>query len=202
MNYLTAKQKKAIIGAVVAIVLAVIGGTATAGPTLQAKKKKTYPPRTIPSTISIDPVKTYPVTRVVDGDTFDVDVDGQSLTVRMLGINTPETVDPRRPVQCFGKEASNKAKEILMPHAAGTSTRVHLETDPTQDAVDRYDRLLAYVTTEDGLFFNKYMLEQGYAYEYTYDKPYRYQKEFKQAQVDAQTAHRGLWNDAVCPVKK
>ena len=62
---------------------------------------------------SIASTTLYAVLKVVDGDTIHIDIDGKKETVRLIGINTPETVDPRRPVECFGKEASNKASEIL-----------------------------------------------------------------------------------------
>jgi micrococcal nuclease len=136
---------------------------------------------------------TYPVVRVVDGDTIVIKKDGKDVKVRLIGINTPETVDPRRPVQCFGKEASNKAKALLTP-----GLMVGVAGDPSQDAYDKYGRLLAYVYLPDGSLFNEYMIAEGYAYEYTYDVPYRYQKEFKAAEAAAKAAGKGLWAPGVC----
>lgn len=134
----------------------------------------------------------YRVLKVVDGDTLAIDMEGKSETLRLIGINTPETVDPRKPVECFGKEASNKAKKLL----AGQNIKI--EKDPTQSERDKYNRLLAYVYKEDGLFFNKYMIEEGYAYEYTYQVPYAYQAEFKAAQAQAEQSKKGLWADGMC----
>ncbi len=134
----------------------------------------------------------YPVTSVVDGDTIKIKIGDSVETLRLIGLDTPETVDPRKPVQCFGKIASAKAKELL------TGTSVRLETDPTQGVRDKYGRFLAYVYLPDGLFYNKYMIEQGYAHEYTYDIPYRYQLEFKAAQKEAEAAQRGLWSPDTC----
>lgn len=134
----------------------------------------------------------YSVTSVVDGDTIKVNINGTVETLRLIGMDTPETVDPRKPVQCFGKEASNKAKELLV------GTKVRLEKDPTQGEFDKYGRTLAYVYREDGLFYNKYMIEQGYAHEYTYNTPYKYQAEFKAAQKSAQEYLRGLWSPGTC----
>jgi micrococcal nuclease len=114
----------------------------------------------------------YTVLKVVDGDTIWVDNNGQRMKIRMIGLDTPETVDPRKPVQCFGREASAQAKTIL-----GGQT-VYLETDPSQDTVDKYSRTLAYVWTASGRLFNLDMIADGYAFEYTYDLPYRYQQEF------------------------
>jgi len=136
--------------------------------------------------------KYYSVTSVVDGDTIKINIDGIIKTLRLIGIDTPETVDPRKPVQCFGKEASSKAKELL------SGKKVRIEKDPTQGELDKYGRTLTYVYREDGLFYNKYMIEQGYAHEYTYKLPYKYQAEFKQAQKLAQTNLVGLWSPNTC----
>jgi micrococcal nuclease len=134
----------------------------------------------------------YEVVRVIDGDTLVIDRDGTRETVRLIGINTPETVDPRRTVECFGVEASNKAKELL------TGARVRIETDPSQGTRDKYQRLLAYVYLESGLHFNQYMIAEGYAYEYTYNVPYQYQAAFNAAQAEAEANKRGLWAPGVC----
>jgi len=134
----------------------------------------------------------FTVTRVVDGDTIWVDNNGQRLKIRMIGLDTPETVDPRKPVRCFGREASAQAKTIL----GGQS--VYLETDPSQDSIDKYGRTLAYVWTESGRLFNLDMITDGYAFEYTYDLPYRYQADFKAAEADASANDRGLWSPNAC----
>jgi len=113
---------------------------------------------------------------VVDGDTIKIETLG---TLRLIGIDTPEIVDPRKPVQCFALEASNKAKELL------NGAQVYLEFDPTQGRLDKYGRTLAYVYRSDGLFFNKEMIAQGYAFEYTYNTPYKYQGTFKSVEDTA-----------------
>lgn len=133
--------------------------------------------------------KLYSVVKVVDGDTVDVSIDGKTERLRLIGINTPETVDPRKPVECFGVEASNKAKSIL------SGKKVILESESSQGERDKYDRLLRYVFLEDGTNFNLSMIKEGYAYEYTFDVPYKYQTEFKKAQKDAQNGKVGLWGD-------
>jgi len=134
----------------------------------------------------------YKVTAVVDGDTIKIDMSGTAETLRLIGIDTPETVDPRKPVQCFGKEASSKAKELL------SGQRVRVEKDSTQGERDKYDRLLAYVWREDGLFYNEYMVKQGYAHEYTYDSPYKYQAQFKADETYARQNQLGLWAPDTC----
>jgi micrococcal nuclease len=131
------------------------------------------------------------VTKVVDGDTVRVSSNNKEETIRMIGINTPETVDPRREVECFGKEASNRTKELL------TGKQVVLESDDTQDSRDRYGRQLVYVWL-DGVNINKQLIAEGYAYEYTYEQPYKYQFEFKEAQLLAQETKKGLWADNTC----
>ncbi len=99
----------------------------------------------------------YSVIKVVDGDTVDVSMGGVTERIRLIGINTPETVDPRKPVECFGVEASNKAKALL------TGKKVSLESDSTQGELDKYNRLLRYVFLEDGATFNILMIKEGYA---------------------------------------
>ena len=135
----------------------------------------------------------YKVVKIVDGDTLDVEVNWKKQAVRLIGIETPEVVDPRKPVQCFGQEASNKAKELL------SDKQIYLENDPMQGDKDKYKRLLRYIFLEDGTFLNKLMIKQGYAHEYTYEsKPYKYQKEFRAAEAEARKNKKGLWADNIC----
>lgn len=134
----------------------------------------------------------YTVVGVADGDTIKVDHGGTIETVRLIGINTPESVDPRRAVQCFGVEASNHTKQLL------SGKTVLLESDDSQGNRDKYGRLLRYVLLEDGSNFNRQLVAEGFAYEYTYDGPYKYQQEFKQAQAEASAAGKGLWAAGTC----
>jgi micrococcal nuclease len=135
--------------------------------------------------------ETYDVIAVVDGDTIKVAMGGALETVRIIGINTPETVDPRRPVQCFGKEASARAKELLL------GNRATLKADGTQSDRDKYGRLLRYVFI-NGVDYGKEMIRRGYAYEYTYNIPYEYQTDYKEAQTLARDEGVGLWNPDAC----
>lgn len=134
----------------------------------------------------------YEVAKVTDGDTIHVIVDGVDERVRLIGIDTPETVDPRREVQCFGKEATEAMKEYV------GGKLVQLEYDESQGTRDTYGRLLAYVYLEDGQMVNRKMIAEGYAYEYTYMKPYKYRQEFRELQTLARTSGRGLWNPNAC----
>jgi micrococcal nuclease len=178
------------------IIIVIIIGLALIVP----DKKSDVQSQSTPANTAIPTVKPteikkefYKVTKVIDGDTINVDVNGKSETIRLIGIDSPETVDPRKPVQCFGKEASDKAKETL------TGKDVSLEIDPTQGERDKYNRLLRFVFLEDGTNFNKFMISEGYAHEYTYQSnPYKYQKEFKDAQKSAMENKKGLWADGVC----
>lgn len=139
--------------------------------------------------------KTYKVIKIIDGDTLVASINGKEETLRLIGLDTPETVDPRKPVQCFGREASSKAKEIL------TGQQVRLEAEPSQGERDKYGRLLRYIFLEDGTNYQDYMIRQGYAHEYTYNIPYKYQTQFKQAEDEARLAKRGLWADGACNVQ-
>ena len=134
----------------------------------------------------------YPVVRVIDGDTIVVHINGVDEKIRLIGVNTPETVDPRKTVECFGKEASSFTKQLL------ENKFVRLEGDNSQDNRDKYKRLLRYVFLEDGMLFNKELIAEGYAYEYTYKIPYTYQTEFKSAQRDAEQNKKGLWVSDAC----
>jgi micrococcal nuclease len=156
---------------------------ATAAPTIA--------PRATPTTIAPRVARDgpYRVVRVVDGDTVTV---ANGDTLRLIGIDTPETVDPREPVQCFGVEASRRAHVLL------DGRSVELEYDATQGTLDRYGRTLAYVWLPDGRLFNEVMIAEGFAHEYTYDVPYRYQARFRAAQHAARDAQRGLWSPSTC----
>ena len=124
---------------------------------------------------------TFKVTRVIDGDTIEIE-GGEH--VRYIGIDTPETVDPRKPVQCFGIEASKKNKELV------EGKTVRLEKDITDR--DKYNRLLRYVWV-DSLFVNLELVKQGFATSYSYPPDIKYQKEFLAAEKEAREAERGLW---------
>lgn len=146
----------------------------------------------ISNTISLSREDFYEVIKVIDGDTITVKINGKTETIRLIGIDSPESVDPRKPVQCFGKEASDKAREILI------GKKVSLEYDSTQGDKDKYKRLLRYVFLEDGTNFNKLMISEGYAHEYTYNTQYKYQDEFKEAEKNARENNRGLWAQGAC----
>lgn len=135
----------------------------------------------------------YPVLRVLDGDTLIADIAHHEVTVRLMGIDTPEVMDPRKPVQCYGPEASEKAKALL------TGKSVYLEKESAKGNYDIYGRVLAYVKMPSGFFYNAYMIENGFAREYTFNnEKYKYQKEFKALQKTAKKEKLGLWGK--CPI--
>jgi micrococcal nuclease len=144
--------------------------------------------------LKLDINRQYLVSNVIDGDTFEIKSDNKILKIRMMGVDTPETVDPRKTVQCFGKEASDKTKELLL------NKNINIEIDKSQSVYDKYGRILAYVKREDGLSINRYLVENGYAHEYTYKIPYKYQKEFKKLEKDAREGKLGLWG-SLCSEK-
>lgn len=128
------------------------------------------------------------VVRVVDGDTIVVRLDGGEERVRLLGIDTPESVDPRSPVECFGKEAAAHTASLL---PVGTPVRLVRDVE----ARDRYDRLLAYVyRVDDGTFVNLRLVEDGYAAVLTYPPNVAHADEFVAAASQAREAGRGLWS--------
>lgn len=122
------------------------------------------------------------VTRVIDGDTIEIE-GGER--IRYIGIDTPETVDPRKPVQCLGVEASRKNKELV------EGKEVRLEKDITDK--DKYGRLLRYVWI-GGALINLELVKQGFAQSYSYPPDVKYQDDFVKAEREARDAKRGLWD--------
>ncbi len=128
------------------------------------------------------------VLKVVDGDTVIVSIDGKEENVRLLGINTPETVKQNWPIECYGPEASQLTKTLLPP-----GTAVRLERDI--EARDAYNRLLAYIyRTDDGLFINLELLRQGDAREMAFKPNTAHATDFHEAAKQAEAAGRGLWS--------
>ena len=127
------------------------------------------------------------VARVVDGDTLVLD-NGEK--IRLIGVDTPETKDPRKPVQYFGAEATNFTKQMV------EGKKVWIEFDQANTAVahkDRYGRTLAYVFREDGKFLNAELISQGYGHAYT-KYPFKYANEFSALERQARNQNAGLWN--------
>jgi micrococcal nuclease len=128
-----------------------------------------------------------PVLRVVDGDTLLVARGGAQERVRLIGVDTPETVKPDTPVQCFGRKAS------AFTHALLDGRRVRLVTDA--EARDRFGRLLAYVyRAGDGLFVNAELVRRGYAVPLTIPPNVRFAQRFRTLAAEARRAGRGLWS--------
>ncbi len=139
------------------------------------------------------PPGSYLVQKVVDGDTVELKVDGRLQRIRLIGMDTPEVVDPRKVVQCFGREASARAHKLL------ENKVVRMEQDVQVGERDKYGRLLAYLFLPDGSNYAQGMITDGYAHEYTYQGQfYKYQAEFKQAEQEARDANRGLWAADTC----
>lgn len=126
------------------------------------------------------------VSRVVDGDTIELE---NGSKIRYIGVDTPESVDPRRGVECFGKEASERNRALVEGRA------VRLESDVSD--TDMYDRLLRYVFVGD-LFVNEYLVREGYARASSYPPDVKYQTLFREAEREAREMKRGLWADGAC----
>ncbi|GHV84282.1 hypothetical protein AGMMS50212_16220 [Spirochaetia bacterium] len=132
------------------------------------------------------------VTRHVDGDTVELQIDNpppplrQKEKVRMIGVDTPETVHPNKDVEYFGKEASDWTKKALL----GKDVYVALDWDTR----DKYDRLLVYIYTKDGKCHNAELIKQGYGHAYT-RFPFQFLEEFRAIEKDAKEKKRGLWSN-------
>ncbi|HEY3250229.1 MAG TPA: thermonuclease family protein [Ignavibacteria bacterium] len=143
----------------------------------------------------------YPVTKVFDGDTFEVEIDGKREKIRMLGIDTPEkwesgkldkdaqrTGKDKKTIKVLGDLASEYTKKLI------SGKKVRLEIDPIGDERDRYGRMLRYVYLEDGTLVNLKIVEDGYANAYRRFEVSK-KNEFIEAEKRARENRRGLWGD-------
>jgi micrococcal nuclease len=120
-------------------------------------------------------------TIVIDGDT--IVLDGNE-TVRLIGVDTPETKDPRKPVQYFSQEAYEFTRSLV----EGKKVRLEYDLEKT----DKYNRTLGYVYLEDGTFLNAEIIKQGYGFAYT-QFPFKYLEQFREYEKEARENNRGLW---------
>jgi micrococcal nuclease len=116
-------------------------------------------------------------------------MDGKKESVRLIGVDTPETHKPNTAVQCQGPEAADFTRRTV------EGQPVRLEADPTNDNRDRYDRLLRYAYLQDGTLLNKLLVQRGFGFAYTIF-PFQKKQEFIDAQTAAQASKAGLW--ALC----
>ena len=127
------------------------------------------------------------VVRVIDGDTIEVSIEGQDEDVRYIGVDTPETHHPTKPVQCYGRAASAFNARLV------ARERVRLVRDVEER--DRFGRLLAYVyRARDGLFVNAELARAGYARPLPIAPDVRYAGRFAGLAQAARQAGRGLWS--------
>ncbi len=179
------RRLAAVAGAVLVVVAALGAATATADAAVHSPAAVLKPKGPTESG--------WVVSRVVDGDTVHVVRDGVDLTVRLIGINSPESVKPGAPVECYGPEASDFAKAAL------TGRAVRLEYDASQGRTDQYGRTLAYLWVERPAgvptLFNRTAVQQGFAFERQYGRtPYAWKQVLRAAQKRAQSARAGLWS--------
>lgn len=131
------------------------------------------------------------VKRVVDGDTIVVSIDARDVTIRLIGINTPETKKPNSPIECFGPEASART-EALLP--VGVPVRIERDIESR----DKYGRLLAYVYREpDDVFINGVLIDEGFARPYPFPPNTTFATEFAAGAELAKSNGTGLWS--ACP---
>lgn len=149
---------------------------------------KLQPPKLLTNT------NTYRVLKTYDGDTIEVDMDGKPEKVRLIGVDTPETHDPRKAVQCYGLAASEFTKKLL------TNKSVRLESDQLSTNRDRYDRLLRYVYV-DSTLVNAELIKQGYGFAYT-GFPFTKSKDFVDLQKQAEAQKYGLWGSCQVNTKE
>lgn len=134
----------------------------------------------------------YSVVKFDDGDTITVNMNGAEETVRFIGVDTPETHHPERPVECYGREATIYTKQLI------GSQKVRLQADPLDTNRDRYGRLLRYVYLPDNTLVQQKLLTEGYGFAYTFF-PFTKALEFAAYEQQAKSAGKGLWS--ACLVK-
>ncbi len=204
------RRKKLLIRTVVLLIIILLGGTSTksylpkelqifSSPTPTKKILSKQPtitesqPVLITSSSTVTTTSAVPefgfvkVTRIVDGDTIEIE---GGIKLRYIGINAPESVDPRRAVQCFGKEASKRNAELV------NGKLVKLEKDVSE--TDRYGRLLRYVYV-DNIMINEQLVKDGYAVASAYPPDIKNQPQLKAAEEEAKRNKKGLWS--TCPQK-
>lgn len=130
----------------------------------------------------------YSVVGFSDGDTIAVNMNGRRETVRMIGVDTPETHHPDLPVQCYGPAAAAYTKNLI------GDRQVRLEADPTNQNRDRYNRLLRYVYLPDGKLVQAEIIKNGYGFAYT-SFPFTKKQAFVELEKEAQASSKGLWGN-------
>jgi len=167
------------------------------GDQLGSRVASTTTTTAVPTAIAVNAVTNasdlHQVVQVVDGDTIKVMLDGEKVTVRLANINTPESVDPRREVECLGQEASEHLTFLA------TNQSVRLLVDETQSSQDRYGRLIRFVQLADGRDLGLLMIEAGFARSTPYGRgEHKYYSQYQAAQQQAESQKQGLWADAAC----
>lgn len=131
----------------------------------------------------------YYVKKAVDGDTIEL---ATGAVVRYVGIDTPETVKPNTPVECYGPEASKRNKQLV--------EKKYIKLEADVENMDQYGRILRYVYLEDGQMVNKLLVTEGYAESKRYNPNTKYQQELDLAEINARSQKLGMWG--ICVSKK
>ena len=132
----------------------------------------------------------HKVLRVIDGDTAEIDTEDGPLKVRVVGIDTPETLHPAKPVEPFGPEASKRAGELLLDQVV----KIQYDPDPKHETWGKYGRLLAYLELPDGRDFGLIMIGEGMARAYP-KYPFSRVTEYMAAEQKAKAGKVGIWQD-------
>ena len=168
------------------------GAPPTAVPTATPTPSPTPAPSPTPTPGAAPTRRAAQITRVIDGDTVEVRLTSRRrLTVRLIGIDTPETKRPGVAVECGGRNATALMKRIAYQHGRGR--RVTLVGDPSQDSTDRYGRTLAYVDARGTGDLGHRMLQAGWATVYVFEAPFARLARYRDASAAAQQASAGVW---------
>ena len=182
--------------ATLVLLVAVVAAVAACGDLTGTPAPRATPGAAVGSTPATSPAPGVAarVARVVDGATLKVTISGRTDTVRVIGLDTPESVKPGTPVECFALQASAEAK-LLLPVGGA----IRLQADPTQATRDRYGRLLAHVWLADATLFAERMIRGGFGIHDIYEGvPSIYASRLAAAEAAARGALRGLWSPTTC----
>ena len=136
----------------------------------------------------------YSINHFIDGDTVAVNMNGSVETVRMIGVDTPETHKPNTPVQCYGETAASYTKNLI------GKNKVRLQADSLDTNRDRYGRLLRYVYLPDSTLVEERLIQNGYGFAYT-QFPFEKSEQFKADEQEAKTNNLGLWSACMVTVE-
>jgi len=182
LAHMKARQRRQLTGLITLAIVLFVGAAQHFGWLKQAGQQAQQ------TATNAQPSGLYSINHFVDGDTIAVNMNGKTETIRLIGVDTPETHKPHTPVQCYGPAAAAYTKTLI------GSGKVQLVSDPQSDNRDRYGRLLRYVYLPDGRLVEDELIKNGYGFAYI-QFPFSKSRQFVADQQSARDASKGLWGN-------